>query len=142
MGLPTLQKVDIYGVFLVMCYATLHPALSVRWSVRWSITLYSFFFWFFCGLWPHCSCSNDLVTSIMTPAHPHVTGVAQYLALFFIFFLLSLFFLEEISVRQLWCPNKRYCHGSSGDIVPNAPGRGKRFAKDLQQTHRVSFSIA
>ena len=75
-----LHNIDII-VFLVACYATLHPALSVRWSVRWSITLYSFFL-FFCGLWPHCSCSNDLVTSIMTPAHPHTTGVAVYPALF------------------------------------------------------------
>ena len=40
----------------------------------------------FCGFWPHCSCPNDGVTSIMAPAHPHATGVAVYPALFkFIF---------------------------------------------------------
>ena len=74
--------------FLVACYATLHPALSVRRSVSQSVrpsahrsvTLY--FFLGFCGFWPHCSCSNDLVTSIMAPAHPHATGVAVYPALF------------------------------------------------------------
>ena len=38
---------------------------------------------FFCGLWPHCSCPNDQVTSKTAPAHPHATGVAVYPALFF-----------------------------------------------------------
>ena len=33
-------------------------------------------------LWPHCSCPNGLVTSNMTPAHPHATSVAVYPALF------------------------------------------------------------
>ena len=49
---------------------------SVRASVRPS------HFTFFCGLWPHCSCPNDQVTSNMSPAHPHATGVAVYPALF------------------------------------------------------------
>ena len=76
--------------FLVACYATLHPALSVRRSVRPSVgpsvrpsvghTLLFLGFW---GFWHHCSCSNDLVTSIMAPAHPHATGVAVYPALLF-----------------------------------------------------------
>ena len=39
-------------------------------------------FFGFCGLWPHCSCPNDEVTSNMAPAHPHATGVAVYPALF------------------------------------------------------------
>ena len=52
---------------------------SFRPLVRPSVTLN--FFCFFCGLWPHCSCPNDGVTSIMAPAHPHATGVAVYLAL-------------------------------------------------------------
>ena len=73
--------------FLVACYATLQPALSVRRSVgpsvRPSITLYFVVFFFFCGLWPHCSCPNDQVTSNTAPAHPHTTGVAMYPALFF-----------------------------------------------------------
>ena len=46
---------------------------------RRSVTLY--FFLGFCGFWPYCSCPNDLVTSIMAPAHPHATGVAVYPAL-------------------------------------------------------------
>ena len=33
-------------------------------------------------LWPPCSCPNGLVTSNMAPAHPHVTSVAVYPALF------------------------------------------------------------
>ena len=39
-------------------------------------------FWGFCGLWPHCSCPNDQVTSNMAPAHPQATVVAMYPALF------------------------------------------------------------
>ena len=72
------------GGFLVACYATLHPALSVRPSVGPSVgpsvrhTLLFLGFWDF---WLHCSCPNDLVTSIMAPAHPHPTGVAVYPAL-------------------------------------------------------------
>ena len=50
---------------------------SVRPSVRHTLP-----FWGFCGFWPHSSCPNDLVTSIMAPAHPHATGVAVYPALF------------------------------------------------------------
>ena len=65
--------------FLVSCYATLHPALSVGLSVCHTLL----FLWFF-FLGPHCSCPNDLVTSILAPAHPHATGVAVYPALFFI----------------------------------------------------------
>ena len=69
-------------LFLVACYATLHPALSVRRSVGPSVghTLLFLGFW---GFWHHCSCPNDLVTSIMAPAHPHATGVAVFPALFF-----------------------------------------------------------
>ena len=52
---------------------------SVRPSVGPSVTL---LFFGFCGLWPHCSCPNYAVTSSMTPAHPHATGVAVYAALF------------------------------------------------------------
>ena len=48
---------------------------SVRPSVRHTLG--------FCGIWPHCSCPNDLVTSNTAPAHPHATGVAVYPALFF-----------------------------------------------------------
>ena len=62
--------------FLVACYATVHPAVSVGWSV--------FIFW------PHCSCPNGLATSNMAPAHPHATSVAVYPALF----------LPEVSLNQ------------------------------------------
>ena len=74
--------------FLVACYATLQPASvrrSVRLSVRPSVGLsirHTLLFFCFCGLWPHCSCPNDWVTSNTAPAHPHATGVAVYLALF------------------------------------------------------------
>ena len=34
--------------------------------------------WGFCGLWPHCSCPSDQVTSSTAPAHLHVTGVVVY----------------------------------------------------------------
>ena len=83
------QNVKPEAYFLVACYATLQPALSVRPSVRplvrpsvcpsvWHTLLFSGF----CGLWPHCSCPNDLVTSNTAPAHPHATRVAVYPALF------------------------------------------------------------
>ena len=52
-----------------------HPLLHL--SLRQTLL-----FKFFCGLWPHCSCPNDQVTSNMAPAHPHATRVAMYLALF------------------------------------------------------------
>ena len=35
----------------------------------------------FCGLWSHCSCPSDQVTSNIAPAHPHATGAAVYPAL-------------------------------------------------------------
>ena len=62
---------------LVTCYATLHPALSVRWCVGPSLSLsvcplVTLLFVVF-GL---CSCP------IMAPAHPHKTGVAVDPALF------------------------------------------------------------
>ena len=73
--------------FSVDCYATLHPALSVHRSVCRSLCqsvrhIFTSFVFFFRGFWPHCSCPNDLVTSITAPAHPHATGVAVYPSLF------------------------------------------------------------
>ena len=69
--------------FLVACYATLQPALSVRPSIRPpvspSVPLYIFLG--FCDFRLHCSCPNDWVTSITAPTHPHATGVAVYPAL-------------------------------------------------------------
>jgi len=53
----------------------------VCWSVHLSICL-SHFTFLFCGFWHHCSCPNDLLTSITAPTHLHATGVAVYLALF------------------------------------------------------------
>ena len=71
---------------LVACYASLHPALSVRPLVRPpvgpSIRPSHFTFFGFLGLWPHCSCPSNQVTSNTVPAHLHATGVAVYPALF------------------------------------------------------------
>ena len=50
-------------------------------SVRRSISNILLFLGF-SGVWPHCSCPNDEVTSNIAPAHPHATGVAVYPALF------------------------------------------------------------
>ena len=50
--------------------------LSVRPSVRPSI-IHTLLFLGFCGLWPHCSCPNDLVTSNTAPAHPSATGIGR-----------------------------------------------------------------
>ena len=55
--------------FLVACYATLHPALSVRRSIRPSVR-HTLLFLLFCGLRPHYSCPNDEVTSNMAPCPP------------------------------------------------------------------------
>ena len=57
--------------FLVACYATLHPTMSVRWSLGWSPFHFSAFFIFLA----HCSCPNALVTfSSIAPAHPQPTA--------------------------------------------------------------------
>ena len=61
------------SLFLIGCYTTLHPALSVRPSIRRSVR-HTLLFWGFCGLWPYCSCPNDGVTSNTVPADPHVSG--------------------------------------------------------------------
>ena len=89
-----------YFSFLVACYATLHPALSVPPSVRRSIhpsvrrsVRHTLLLFGFCGLWPHRTCPNDEVTSIKAPAHPHATGVAVYPALFHL--IPSLFYNES-----------------------------------------------
>ena len=68
-------------LFLVACYATLQPALSVRRSVCPSFG-HTLIFWGFSGLWPRCSCPNDGEASNMAPAHPHATWVAVCPALF------------------------------------------------------------
>ena len=56
-------------------------------------------FWDFCGFWPHCSCPNDLVTSIEAPAHSHATGVAVYPALLVVFISLGRW------IREIWVNN-------------------------------------
>ena len=66
--------------FLVVCYPTLHPTLSVhpsvRWLVGWSITFYFFTFLRFL----HHS-NAWLAFFITVPAHQHATWVAVYPAL-------------------------------------------------------------
>ena len=99
-------------MLLVACYATLHPALLVCPSVRRSIrpfvcrsihtsVRHTLLFWRYCGIWSHCSCPNDQVTS--DTASAHATGVAVYPALFLInalsvstpsYFFLLLFFIK------------------------------------------------
>ena len=85
----TIVRISILK-FLVACYATLQPALSVRPSDRRSVrpsvrpsVRHTLLFLGFCGLWPHCSCPNDGEALNMAPAHPHATWVAVYPALFF-----------------------------------------------------------
>ena len=63
----------LISLFLVSCYATLHPALSVRQSVR-----HTLLFWVFFAVYG----PNDQVTSNTVPAHLHATVVAVYPALF------------------------------------------------------------
>ena len=55
------------GFLLVACYATLHPALSVRRSVRWYVRHTLLFFSFF---FASCSRLNDQVPSVTAPAMP------------------------------------------------------------------------
>ena len=63
--------------FLVTCYATLHPFMSVCRSVDWSP------FWHFWALLAHSSCPNAPMTfSITAAARPHATWFAVYPALF------------------------------------------------------------
>ena len=62
----------LFHLFLVACYATLHPALSVRRSVGWSVgrsvgwsvgrSVPILLFLFVLLFWPHRSCPNGLVT--------------------------------------------------------------------------------
>ena len=78
-------------LFLVACYATLHPALLVRPSIGLSVhpsvhpsvgsSILTLLFLVFGGLWPHCPCSNDQVIS--APAPLPATGVSVYAALLF-----------------------------------------------------------
>ena len=54
--------------------------ISKKWlspSVR-----HTYLFLGFCGLCPHCSCPNAVLTWNRAHAHPHTTGVATYSALF------------------------------------------------------------
>ena len=76
-----------FSPFLVACYATLHPALSVRRSVGrlvgWSVGRSQFYFFFYVfavfGLTAFCQMHSNSNTA---PAHPHATEVAVYPALF------------------------------------------------------------
>ena len=58
------------------------PALPKIQPRNWGSRVFGLVFLDFI-LWPHCSYPNALVTSSTAPAHPHATGVAVYLALFF-----------------------------------------------------------
>ena len=67
--------------FLVACYATLQPALSVRRSVGPSVR-HTLLFRRSWGFWLYHSCPNAPLTSNIAPALLHATGVAVYPALF------------------------------------------------------------
>ena len=76
-------------MFIVECYATLHPALSVRWSVDPSLGLLDsrsigpfYIFSAFLSFSSLPLLPNILVTFSSTAhADPHATGVAIYPAL-------------------------------------------------------------
>ena len=73
--------------FLVACYATLHPAMSVSWlvgpSVGWSVRPL-FTFLAFLSFLSIRACPDALVTFSSTgPAHSHATRAAVYPALLF-----------------------------------------------------------
>ena len=76
-----IYEVEIINFFLVACYATLHPPMSICPSVGRSVGPF-FTFLAFLSFWAHCSCLNAPVTSITAPAHLHATRVAMYPALF------------------------------------------------------------
>ena len=81
--------------------------LSVGLSVSQSVgplVHHILLFLFFCGLWPHCSCPNDQVTSNTAPAHPHATEVAVYPALFSFdhaFFKLHMIITRKLNHRNV-----------------------------------------
>ena len=64
------KRVKGIGGYLVACYATLHPAMSVRWSVGWSVGR-------LVGRSVGWSITLELKsgkTRISAPAHPSATG--------------------------------------------------------------------
>ena len=71
----------ISQMLLVLCYATLRPAISDHWLVGQSpFTLCRFL-----ALRAYGSCPDTLVTlSSTAPAHPHRSWVAMYPALFYL----------------------------------------------------------
>ena len=95
-GRAQLQKIHPHSqirryAFLVACYATLYPALSVRpsvgrsvgRSVGWLVGPHFTFFMFLRSLaslhLPKCFSNSNTA-----PAHPHATKVAVYPALLFV----------------------------------------------------------
>ena len=95
------MSVMTWPSFLVACFATLHPALLVGPSVRPSVRHTLLFFVFFCGLWPHCSCPSDQVTSYTAPAHLHANGVAVYPALLSSYLILPFYSAFILHVLRL-----------------------------------------
>ena len=71
-------------IFLVACYVTLHPTLSVCRMVGWSITYYFFNIFAVFGL-----TASALMTSYTASSHMQATGVAVYPALLFPFLVPS-----------------------------------------------------
>ena len=92
---PSIRPSVRPSVTFLFAFTRLYTPLcrSVRPSVRLLVrrpvgplVRHTLLFFCFCGFWPHCSCPNDGVTSIMAPAHPRTTGVAMYPALLCNFF--------------------------------------------------------
>ena len=99
--------------FLVACYATLHPALSVCPSIGLSVrpsVHHTLLFWRFWGFWPHCSGPNAPLTSNMAPDHPHATGLAVYSALFVLFSVLAI--TDETCQSLKICQSGMYMNGA------------------------------
>jgi len=91
----------------------------ITFSANLSIIACTFFlvpsFFFFC----HCI-SDSLCLFVSVCVCPLLIFIF-FIFLFFFFFFFFFFSLRELVSRQLWCPDKRYCHGSSGSTSPYAP---------------------
>ena len=116
-------------------------------SVGPSVTLY--FFWVFDFFFLlHCSCSNDLVTSITAPAQPRATGVAVYPALLMENILFPCYVrsgvmtqrVEDFDWGNAWSsPTKEAARGCKNST--HTPNRGKKMVNDYWQMTSVKWQV-